>query len=394
MFYGLWPPMLYHSSPTPSPSARFDSAVVLNYNIGFLFASGPFSLPAGTRERFSLALAYGADLEELRTQVKTVQQIYNANYQFAVPPPLPIVNAEAGDGYVRLTWNDVAERGIDPVTQENDFEGYRIYRSTDPDFRDPKTVSNARGTGPFGNGKPMAQFDLKNDMKGFSQQIIEGVAYDLGTDSGLMHTMIDTTVNNGQDYFYAVCAYDRGSDSLGFFPSENSIAVSRTVRGGTILPPNVVEVRPEPRVTGYTPARASEIQHTGPGSAVVGVEVLNSKEVPHDRTYVIRFSVDVPGRIHASRYELYDSTAHKSLFTTGTDFHGEGRGPVGTGLLPVIATPDLVTPDTAAADFSPAAWGMRGSSSSGRTSTRPMCGGPDTRPTIPSRFRAPTSIRA
>lgn len=172
-----------------------------------------------------------------------------------------------------------------------------------------------------------------------------------------MHTMTDTTVKNGQEYFYAVCAYDRGSDSLAFFPSENSIAVSRTVRGGTILPANIVEVRPEPRVTGYTPARASEIQHTGPGSAVVGVEVLDSKEVPRDRIYAIRFYVDVPGRIHASRYELYDSTGHRSLFNSGTDFHGEGRGPVGTGLLPVIATPDLVTPDSVGSGFLPGSVG-------------------------------------
>lgn len=357
VFYGLWPPMLYSQFTNASPAARFDSAVVLNYNIGFLFASGPFNLPAGSRERFSLALAYGADLEELRTQVKTVQQIYNANYQFAVPPPLPIVSAEAGDEYVRLNWNDVSERGIDPVTHENDFEGYKIYRSTDPDFRDPKTVSNARGTGPFGNGRPIERFDLRNGVKGFSKQIIDGVAFDLGTDTGLMHTMTDTTVKNGQEYFYAVCAYDRGSDSLAFFPSENSIAVSRTVRGGTILPANIVEVRPEPRVTGYTPARASEIQHTGPGSAVVGVEVLDSKEVPRDRIYAIRFYVDVPGRIHASRYELYDSTGHRSLFNSGTDFHGEGRGPVGTGLLPVIATPDLVTPDSVGSGFLPGSVG-------------------------------------
>ena len=61
--------------------------MAVNYNIGFLFASGPFQLPAGKRERFSLALAYGADLTELRETVRTVQLIYNANYQFAVPPP-------------------------------------------------------------------------------------------------------------------------------------------------------------------------------------------------------------------------------------------------------------------------------------------------------------------
>ena len=92
--------------------------------------------------------------------MRTVQQIYDANYQFAVPPPLPTVTAEAGDGFVRLSWDDVAERGVDPVTGELDFEGYRIYRSTDPEFRDPQVITTGTGTDPIGNGKPIAQFDL------------------------------------------------------------------------------------------------------------------------------------------------------------------------------------------------------------------------------------------
>ncbi|MDZ7336851.1 MAG: hypothetical protein ONB32_17005, partial [candidate division KSB1 bacterium] len=102
-----WPTRLYNFFTDPNPAGRFDQALVLNYNIGFLFASGPFRLIAGKTERFSLALAYGADLQELRTTVKTVQQIYNANYQFAVPPPQPTVTAEVGDGWVRLSWDDV-----------------------------------------------------------------------------------------------------------------------------------------------------------------------------------------------------------------------------------------------------------------------------------------------
>jgi hypothetical protein len=354
VFFGLWPPQLYDMFTAPDPAARFDSAVVLNYNIGFLFASGPFRLPAGSRERFSLALAYGADLQELRTQVRTVQQIYNANYQFAVPPPLPVVRSEAGDGYVRLTWTDISERGIDPITRENDFEGYRVYRSTDPEFRDPKTITNARGTGPFGNGRPIAQFDLKNGIRGFSPQVVEGVAYDLGTDSGIMHTFTDTTVTNGQDYYYAVCAYDRGSDSLGFYPSENSIAVSRTLRGGTILPQNVTIARPNPKVVGYVPARASSVRHNeGRGSGSVEVRVVDSKEVPAAGTYQIRFFTDAARFIHASRYELLDSAAQEAVFSFGTDFRGEGRGPVGDGLLPVITTPDLPLADSSNNGFTP-----------------------------------------
>ena len=54
------------------------------------------------------------------------------------------LTAEAGDGFVRLSWDDVAERGIDPVSNINDFEGYRIYRSTDPDFLDPQVITTVR----------------------------------------------------------------------------------------------------------------------------------------------------------------------------------------------------------------------------------------------------------
>ncbi|RIK53454.1 hypothetical protein DCC62_32310, partial [candidate division KSB1 bacterium] len=194
---------------------------------------------------------------------------------------MPTVTAEAGDGYVRLSWDDQAERGIDPVTLENDFEGYRVYRATDPEFRDVKVISTGRGTGPLGNGRPLAQFDMVNDKKGFSSQMVEGVAYYLGNNTGLAHTFIDTAVTNGQLYYYAVTAYDFGSDSLGFYPSENAIAVSRTPRGGTILPKNVVSVRPNPRVRGFTRAEASNTTRVaGRGTGSVQVEVVNSALVP------------------------------------------------------------------------------------------------------------------
>jgi hypothetical protein len=86
-----WPARLYGQFSNPDPAARFDPPVAENYNLGFLFASGPFFLKQGQTERFSVALAYGADLTELREAVNTVQMIYNANYQLAVPsPPAPV----------------------------------------------------------------------------------------------------------------------------------------------------------------------------------------------------------------------------------------------------------------------------------------------------------------
>jgi hypothetical protein len=349
-----WPERLYEKFTDLNPAARFDSALAANYNIAFLFASGPFTLKAGQNERFSLALAYGADLTELRSTVRTVQQIYDANYRFAVPPPLPTATAEAGDGYVKLSWDDVAERDNDPITHENEFQGYRIYRSTDPNFLDPRVVVSGRGTSPVGVGKPIAQFDLPDSIRGYSVQQQDGVAYWLGNDTGLTHTWTDTTVTNGQEYFYAVCSYDRGVNNgrFYFYPSESPVTVSRTLRGGIILPPNIVQVRPEPRVLGFESARTSSVRQTrGPGSGRVQVQSVNSALVPDQHQYTISFTAPAPESIRADVYLLRDSTAHSTIFRTGTDLVGKGVGPVGDGLLPVIWTDSIPKPDTLRSGF-------------------------------------------
>jgi hypothetical protein len=348
-----WPQRLYEKFTDPDPKVRFDPPLASNYNIGFLFASGPFKLRAGQRERFSLALAYGADLNELRRTVRTVQQIYDANYRFAVPPPAPIVSAEAGDGFVRLTWSDISERGADPVTGELDFEGYRVYRSTDPEFRDVKTISNATGTDTFGNGAPIAQFDLIDGISGFSEQVEEGVAYFLGTDSGITHTWTDHSVTNGQLYYYAVTAYDFGSASprFQFYPSENAITASRTPRGGLVLPANIVAVRPDTRVAGYVGAGVDPTTHVaGRGTGTVGVEVVNTNLVPDGHLFKISF-LSHPDSIRASSYALTDSTTGELFFDTGEDFDGKGIGPIGSGLLPVVLTIDSVQVDTTRTGF-------------------------------------------
>ena len=355
-----WPERLYKKWTNPNVASRFDTAIVENINIGFLFASGPFTLKASKTERFSLALAYGQDLEELRGTVKVVQAIYNANYQFAVPPPAPTVKAEVGDHYVQLTWDDAAERSYDPVANVNDFEGYRIYRSTDPDFRDPRIILTGRGTGTIGNGKPLAQFDLKDGRSGFSQTTVEGIAYYLGNESGLTHTYRDTTVTNGQQYYYAVCAYDYGpsitfqnQEVFTYYPSENAITVSRTPRGGTILPKNVVSVRPNARTLGYTPADASQATRVaGEGTGTINVKVLDSKLVPDGHLFKITFNANAD-EVHANSYNLIDSTAGKVLFKTGTDFEGLGTGISGGGVQPIITTLKTIVIDTARSGFAP-----------------------------------------
>jgi hypothetical protein len=344
-----WPRRLYEQFTSDTP---FDEPLVLNYNIGFLFASGPFRLQAGKTERFSLALAFGRNLRELRNTVLVVQNIYKANYRFAVPPPLPTLQAYAGDGYVTLSWDDRAERAFDEVLLKNDFEGYRIYRSTDAAFRDPQIITTGTGTSTIGNGVPIAQFDLINDVAGFSSTAVEGVGYFLGEDTGITHTFTDSTVTNGQLYYYAVTSYDTGSDSIEIYPSENAITVSRTLRGGTILPQNIITARPNPPTIGYTLARASEVEQTrGRGVGSVRLQVLNSDLVPDGHDFRIDFTHE-PNEVKASAYRLIDVTEGDTLFEYGADFAGLGTGPVAAGLLPIVETPATVSVDSANTGFS------------------------------------------
>lgn len=344
-----WPRRLYEFFTTGD---RFDNPLVENYNIGFLFASGPFQLKAGKTERFSLALGWGKDLRELRNTTRVVQQIYKANYQFAVPPPQPTLQAFAGDGFVTLNWDDKAERAFDPVTNRNDFEGYRIYRSTDPTFLDPKVISTGTGTGPIGNGRPIAQFDLVNDVEGFSRTTVEGVAYFLGENTGITHTFTDRDVDNGQLYYYAVTAYDTGTDSIEIYPSENAIAVSQTLRGGTILPQNVVTIRPNPPALGYEPSETEGLERlSGRGVGDISVEVVNPALTPDNHTFEIRFRASEDS-VHAARYELVDVTENDTLFLFGSDFNGEGRGPIGDGVLPIVSTLSTMQIDSAETGFS------------------------------------------
>lgn len=345
-----WPQRLYEQFTGPDP---FEGVSVENYNVGFLFASGPFQLSAGRRERFSLALAYGRDLPDLEENIKVVQSIYDANYQFATPPPVPTVQAFSGDGRVTLVWDNDAERSADPVTNRNDFEGYRIYRSTDPAFLDPQVILDAQGNGPLGAGRPEAQFDLQNDITGFSDLSVGGVQYYLGNDSGLTHTWTDSTVTNGQLYYYAVTAYDRGSEEFNFYPSENAITVSRTARGGTVLPSNVVAVRPNAAVPGYVGAvvDSTSIQHVeGDGVGTLKVRVLNSAAVPDGHTFRVDF-VGSPDSVRAETYRLTDTTTGEVVFEGGLDFFGEGAGPVGAGLQPIVSTIPTVEVDSVASGF-------------------------------------------
>lgn len=157
------------------------------------------------------------------------------------------MRAVPGDGQVTLYWDDIAEFSVDRYLADiggppQDFEGYRVYRATDPAFLDAKKITDGFGVARL--YKPIAQFDLKDGIKGFDPVGYSGVHFYLGDDTGIVHSFTDRGVVNGQRYFYAVTAYDFGYPAANIAPTETPIGIDVDLQGGIRTSSNVAVVRP------------------------------------------------------------------------------------------------------------------------------------------------------
>ncbi len=349
---GLWRRMSY---------ANFDTSLKRS-NIHMLFGSGPFELKKGTRERFSMALLFGNDLEDLIKNKITVQQIYNANYNFTRPPLKPLVHAVAGDGKVFLYWDNIAEESRDPFLPDSvgnprkDFEGYLIYRSTEPQFNDIKVITDSRGNPVF--WKPIAQFDLIDGIEGPDPVGVEGAHFYRGSETGLRHSFVDTNVVNGQTYYYAVVSYDQGDPSFGekgLPPSECTKNITEDIVGNiTFVDINCAIVTPNAPAAGYVPPEISGDLSTanGVGSGKLSVEIIDPSLVKDNTTYRVVFhSVGDFPQYMTSAYSIYEVKADTLLPVMekidASQFGDENPSPPVDGFIvkAYIDTPITVNPD-------------------------------------------------
>jgi len=315
-------------------------------NTEFIYGSGYFPLLPGKTERFSLALVMGEDFNDIIRNKQTVQQIYNNNYNFAKPPLTPRLTAVPGDRRVTLYWDRRAESSVDPV-YGRDFEGYVIYRSTDPGFLEVKTITDSRGNKAY--RKPIAQFDLKDGLKGphpiaMGEEVgvSSGASFYMGDDTGLVHTFVDSgqtwagPLENGQTYYYAVVSYDKGYD-LDFFdrglshkpflqpisPTECPSVIETDATGKVIFNDiNTAIVTPNAPAAGYTPPEVGEVERGScAGTGKVSVTILNPLEVKNNHTYSISFKADSAIGI---TYHVEDVTSFPPTPMLSSNFvHGE-----------------------------------------------------------------------
>ena len=292
-------------------------------NLIEVFASGPFPLYKGRTERISMSELHSYDpLEGLNSPAHTapalyelkkiVQVIYEKDYRFAQPPKMPTLTATPADGKVILTWDNISDtRTRDPFLGNiNDFEGYKLFRATDKYFADAEVITDGYGTPMF--MKPIFQCDLKNGKFGFTDfGLVNGAAYNLGSDTGISHVFIDNNVMNGRTYYYGLVAYDYGAPHIGpgISPSENNVVVeldeAEEVRS---IGKNVAIVTPFKPAAGYVAPDITIDDSNLSGGGEIETSILAQSSIKKDHQYQVTFDIDTIALLPQYDYGLMYTT--------------------------------------------------------------------------------------
>ena len=143
-------------------------------------------------------------------------------YILPAPPPSPNMEVVVESRKVTIYWQDDAESFLDPISQEADFEGYRIYGAR-------KTANEE-----LGEFSLLLEIDLKNDIgynTGFSTiRIINEFGEPdsiLINDTYYNYKFENANIKDGWLNYYAVTAYDQGDPDANLESLESSIYSNR-----------------------------------------------------------------------------------------------------------------------------------------------------------------------
>jgi hypothetical protein len=307
-------------------------------------SSGLFPLAKGATERFAVAITAAqenataaADRAKVNERLDDATTAYEADYQFAVAPTPPILSAVPSNGKVTLYWDDSSEESFDRYINLQtgdgfDFEGYKIYRTTDVSFQDIFDITDANGSPLY--LRPIAIIDKENGISGFHPISTNGTQFNLGSDTGLKRFFEDTDVVNGRKYYYAVTAYDRGFEAGGISPSESPVQISLNPDGTVTFGQNVIEVRPSRDIAGYiSPDNPMASLASGAPGGTVKVDIIDPTVLRPDNIYDVVFEDTLvsggadPDTIKTQNFTLRNVTSGTpdTLISRSANFNGENN---------------------------------------------------------------------
>ncbi|MBN8705634.1 MAG: T9SS type A sorting domain-containing protein [Bacteroidetes bacterium] len=260
----------------------FNNSTIGQADYDYLFSAGYFPLKPNTAARIGVALIYGEDEQNILRNKIFAQEYYNSNFNAVLTPEKPTVTAVSGKNSIKIMWDDVAEESYDPWLRAYDFEGYKVYKSETPSFKDAS-----------GNLiKPIAVYDKIDSIYGyFPKDFGNGQLFFLGNETGLSHFLIDNNVKNGVPYYYAVTSYDRGDLIKNMGPKESTVYIEMDSTGFLYTDQNVVRVfagdslPPISTNFDFVPVK----ENPGFTEAALGVNVINSDSLEIGDQYQIQF---------------------------------------------------------------------------------------------------------
>ncbi len=298
------------------------SLITLKQDLVWIAATGPFDMNAGDTVKMTLAVVAGDDDADYYQNLWAAKELFDAKFNGPIAPPSPALNAVTGDGRVTLYWDDSPETFLDPSTGEADFEGYKIYRSEDGGTTWGTKITDSQGR-TFGY-VPIAQFDLKNNIKGPDPK---NPLIWLGSDTGLQHSWVDSNVVNGIEYSYTIISYDRGTPTL--FSLEGT-------RGDGPELDYFVRVTPKPDATGKIPAQVKSFNHTnGSGSGIINIEVIDERSLK-TTPYKITFEGTPAAVFNITRLDPNNTIIYNSRNISDKDH------PVEDGFRVSISTDNII----------------------------------------------------
>ena len=273
-------------------------------------------LPAGETVQFDFALVAAPNAEFLQATAERAKALFEQHYIGPKPPDAPTLKATAGDGAVKLVWDDVAENSVEPISGEKDFKGYKIFRSPDRGATWGTLVTNPDySVGP--DYYPAAIF-VKDEL------------------GRIAHTYVDSNLTNGMEYWYSVVAYDTGTTYFDTLQND---------RGTPHSAPNTVRVIPRDDPLGYlTPQQTIDHTYAGtwkPSQEAISVYVVDETAITGDE-YRVSFTEECTGLL----WNLINTSTDDTVLAAQDQVEGAyNTFPVADGIQIVVNNPARI-PDS------------------------------------------------
>ena len=144
-------------------------------------------------------------------------------YILPAPPPSPNMYLDVDSKKVTLYWQNNAERFLDPISQEADFEGYRLYgsRKTDNQSLGEFTLlKEVDINNEIGYNTSFSSVQIVNEFGETDSVYIEGNYYH--------YKFENLNVKDGWLNYYSITAYDQGDPEANLGSLESSLFANRS----------------------------------------------------------------------------------------------------------------------------------------------------------------------